>query len=70
MADNRFAKHRFQPCFQMHRPFGQPLRPAAEIAHAIDQIGVRLRGLFGDIGKALFGKIAIETPDAVIDLLL
>ena len=69
MADHRLAEHGFKRCLEMHRPLGKAARPAAEIAHAVDQIGICLRVLFGDIGSASFGQITVKASDAVIDLL-
>ena len=70
MADHGLAKQGLDGNFMMYWPLCLTIRTGAEVAHAVDQVCLRLRRLFRHVLKTFLSKISIKTPDALIDLFL
>ncbi len=70
MADDGSTGESFEVGGQVYGPLRLPLWPAAEVAHAVNEVGIGIWGLFSDIGKAFFCKRAFKHPAAVVHCLL
>ena len=62
MAYHRLAQTGLHRAGQMQGALRQAIWSCAEVAHAVDQIGVSIWCLIGHVGKALLKLIAVKNP--------